>query len=140
MSAYVIDASAALCWCFDDERPRNADALLAKIASEGACVPGHWRLELANILVQSERRKRISQSDAGAFMDLWESLDIDSEPESIHLLWREIAALARAEKLSAYDAAYLELALRRQAILVTKDTDLIAAAKRNKVPVMDVSV
>jgi hypothetical protein len=60
VSGFVIDASVALAWCFDDEATDGTRALLDRFADEEVTVPGMWHLELANALVAGERRRRIT--------------------------------------------------------------------------------
>jgi len=136
VSGWVVDASAMFCWCFEDERPRNADAIMQRLTSEGMHAPAHWSLELTNILWSSQRRGRITASDADAFIALVAALQIQIDPETSRRAWAETRALSQAENLTAYDAAYLELAIRRQAGLASKDASLVAAAKRRKLPLI----
>lgn len=137
---FVIDASAMLAWCFDDERPRGADALLEKLVQGGMMAPAHWPLELANIIWNSEIKKRLSMADAQSFLQVVESLSIVIDSETPRRAWNDILRLARSEKLTVYDAAYLELALRKRATLVSKDRELLAAAKRCSVPTINVEL
>ena len=76
MTGFVIDASAVLAWCFEDEGGPEADALIEQVAAEGASVPGLWPLEIANGLVMGERRGRISQAESAAFVAMIEELPI----------------------------------------------------------------
>ncbi|OQW60949.1 MAG: hypothetical protein A4S17_02255 [Proteobacteria bacterium HN_bin10] len=133
MTAYVIDASAMLAWCFDDEQPKNPLGLLRKLRQGGLAAPVHWPLELTNIVCNSEKKGRITPADARSFVQLVESLGVAIDFETPRRAWSDIIALARAEKLTTYDAAYLELAMRMRATLVSKDDDLLKAAKRNSV-------
>ena len=136
MSAGVLDASIAVSWCFEDEATRKTDALLDRVRDEGADVPALWHLELANVLLQAERRGRLSTSDVALRLELIGALPIATDNEAAARAWREILPLARAEKLSAYDAAYLELAIRLGLPLFTKDAALGAAARRAGVTVL----
>ena len=63
MSAVVIDSSIALSWCFEDEASPETDSLFERVRDEGAIVPGLWHLELSNVLLQAEKRGRISARD-----------------------------------------------------------------------------
>jgi predicted nucleic acid-binding protein len=137
VSALVIDSSAALSWCFEDEASPRSDALLEQIRDHGAVVPGLWHLEVANVLLQAERRGRIATADVAMRLDLIAELPIDTDNETTARAWREILALARAEGLTTYDAAYLELAIRLGLPLLTKDKALIAAARRTGVAAPD---
>ena len=135
MTALVIDSSAALSWCFEDEASPETDALFERVRDLGAVVPGLWHLEVANVLLQAEKRGRITAGDATMRLDLIAALPITTDSETTARAWREILALARAQGLTTYDAAYLELAIRRGLPLQTKDEALIGAAKRCSVTV-----
>ena len=133
MSALVIDSSAALSWCFEDEAWPESDALFEQVRDQDAVVPGLWHLEVANVLLQAEKRGRIATSDVATRLELIAELPIATDTETTARAWREILALARAEGLTTYDATYLELAIRRGLPLQTKDEALITAAKRTGV-------
>jgi predicted nucleic acid-binding protein len=135
VSALVIDSSAALSWCFEDEASPESDALFERVRDQGAVVPGLWHLEVANVLLQAEKRGRIAAGDVATRLELIAELPITTDTETTARAWREILALARAEGLTTYDAAYLELAIRRGLLLQTKDEALIAAAERSGVAV-----
>jgi predicted nucleic acid-binding protein len=76
VTSFVIDASSVLAWCFEDEGGPEADALIEKVAAEGAVVPGLWWLEVANGLVMAERRRRIKSAESVAFVAMIEELPI----------------------------------------------------------------
>jgi predicted nucleic acid-binding protein len=136
MNALVIDSSVALTWCFEDEASPKSDALFEQVRDEGAVVPGLWHLEVANVLLQAEKRGRITAADITMRLELIAELPIDTDNETTARAWREILALARVEGLTTYGAAYLELAIRRGLPLLTKDQALIAAAQRTGVAVI----
>jgi len=135
VTALVIDSSAALSWCFEDEASPETDALFERVRDLGAVVPGLWHLEVANVLLQAEKRGRITGGDVTMRLDLIAALPITTDSETTARAWREILALARAQGLTTYDAAYLELAIRRGLPLQTKDEALIGAAERCNVTV-----
>ena len=135
MTALVIDSSAALSWCFEDEASPETDALFERVRDLGAVVPGLWHLEIANVLLQAEKRGRITAGDVTMRLDLIAALPITTDSETTARAWREILALARAQGLTTYDAAYLELAIRRGLPLQTKDAALIGAANRCNVTI-----
>lgn len=128
MTAYVIDASAMLAWCFDDEKPQDPLGMLRKLKQGGMVAPAHWPLELTNIVWNGEKKGRIAAADARSFISLVESLGVAIDFETPRRAWSDVLALARAEGLTTYDAAYLELAMRLRATLVSKDSDLLKAA------------
>jgi len=122
---FVLDASIAACWAFPDEQDPRANAALTRIRIEDALVPSLWWFEVRNILVVNERRKRITEASTNSFLRELERLRIrmDREPEEAAVL-----RLARAHRLCAHHAAYLELALREATPVATLDTELAAAA------------
>ncbi len=130
MSAFVIDASSVLAWCFEDEGGPEADALIERVAAEGAAVPGSWSLEVANGLVIGERRGRIKPAESAAFIAMIEELPIVADRATDARALHETMSLAREHRLTAYDAAYLELAMRTGLPLATGDRKLAAAAER----------
>ena len=129
MSVFVLDCSVAVAWLFDDEASPETDALLDRLRDDGALVPGLWRLELGNVLVHAERRNRIAAPQIAAYFDLLDRLPIVTDAETESRALREILTLARTANLTTYDAAYLELAMRRNAELATRDKALIRAAR-----------
>lgn len=137
---FVIDASAILAWCFLDEIPKDSAKLLAQFRLTGLAAPAHWPLEVVNILGLAQRKGRVSALQIDEFLELVEGLDVEIDAETAQRAWVETRALGIAHGLTSYDAAYLELALRKGARLVTKDADLIGAAKALKVSVIDLSV
>ena len=136
MTAVVIDSSIALTWCFEDEATAETDALFERVRDDGAIVPGLWHLELSNVLLQAEKRGRISAGDVTTRLDLIAGLPISVDQETTLRAWREILTMARAESLTTYDATYIELAARRGVPLLTKDNDLAQAATRLGVGVL----
>lgn len=130
MTAGVVDSSIALTWCFEDEASPETDLLFERIRDQGAVVPALWHLEVGNVLLQAERRGRIGRADLTMRLALIAILPIAVDQETMSRAWRETLLLARAENLTAYDAAYLELAERRGLPLITKDNELGAAARR----------
>ena len=130
MSAFVLDCSVAVAWLFDDEATPETDALLDRLQFDSAFVPGLWRLELGNVLARAERQKRIAASQIVAYLGVLDRLPIVADAETESRAFREILALARAERLTTYDAAYLELAMRMGLQLATRDEALVQAARR----------
>jgi predicted nucleic acid-binding protein len=132
----VIDASVALAWCFRDQRTEATAKLLERVQTDDAAVPSLWHLKVANVLALAERRRRITPAESRELIALLETLEIvvDEETPS-HALGR-VLDLAREERLTAYDAAYLELAMRLGVPLASKDVDLCDAAARLGVSVL----
>jgi predicted nucleic acid-binding protein len=120
----------AVSWCFEDEAAEETDALLERARDEGAVVPSLWHLKLGNVLLQAERRGRINAADVTTRLALIGDLPILTDEETSLRALRETPTLARAETLTTYDAAYLELSIRRGLPLATKDRSLQVAARR----------
>jgi predicted nucleic acid-binding protein len=130
VSGFVIDASVALAWCFDDEATAATRTLLDRFEDDHAEVPSLWHLELANALALGERKRRITPARTSAFIALIGGLPIVIDEQTPNRALSTVLGLARSERLSAYDASYLELAMRRGVPLATKDDDLAKAARR----------
>ncbi|HYZ26362.1 MAG TPA: type II toxin-antitoxin system VapC family toxin [Geminicoccaceae bacterium] len=128
MTAFVLDASIALAWCFADEATPATDALLDRLADEEAAAPALWRLEVANALSMAESRGRLSVAGLTRSVSLLQRLAVAIDPEGSDRALRELLDLARSERLTVYDAAYLELALRLGLPLASKDASLRTAA------------
>lgn len=133
---FVLDCSVTLAWFLEDEKTREAVHVLRRLGAARAKVPSIWPLEVANALVVAERRKRVSPVDCAVFKSKLLVLPIDVDSVGTSRALGTISDLAREFTLSAYDAAYLELALRLKVPLATFDQDLIHAARRAKLPVV----
>jgi predicted nucleic acid-binding protein len=136
MTAFVLDASIALAWCFHDEATSATEALLDQLEYDTAVVPALWPLELGNILAAAERRGRLTPPRVTEFLALINNLDIEIDGETAMRALRETLALARAESLTTYDASYLELAIRLGLPLATRDSQLGGTAARLGVTVI----
>ncbi len=132
----VVDASIALTWCFEDEVTEATEAIGTRVDSEGAVVPDLWRLEVANALMLAERRGRLKRSNMEQRLELLAALPIAIDANTAIRAWTDTLLLARAERLTLYDAAYLELAIRRDVELATLDRDLRRAARKMGVAVV----
>ncbi len=126
---FVLDCSVTVSWAFEDQAGGYPDHVLDLLGAGNALVPGHWSLEVSNVLLVAERRGRITQSDAGRFVELLRHLPIPADQDTSARALRETLLLARATSLSAYDAAYLELAMRLGLSMATQDAALVAAAQ-----------
>ena len=113
--------------------------MLDRLKDDSALVPGLWHLEIGNVLARAERHKRISGAQVAAHLDLLDRLPIVTDTETQRRAFREILMLARSERLTTYDAAYLELAMRRGIALATRDNALIQAARHLDVGTLPVS-
>ena len=134
----VLDASMTMTWLFEDEHTAAAHAVKRRVAEEGALVPTLWRLEIANVLRNAVRRKRCDEDYANRSIARLARLAIKSDDETDDHAWGATRTLAREEDLTLYDAAYLELAIRKRAILASCDNDLLAAATRRGIETITV--
>ena len=131
---FVLDASVAACWVFEDEDHPIATQALERIRTDEARVPSLWWFEIRNILIVNERRGRVAAADTAAFLRGIARLgiEIDRAPEETAVL-----TLARKHRLTVYDAAYLELAQREALSLATLDKELRAAAQAAGVALLE---
>ena len=127
---FVVDASVTLAWCFEDENSERADQVRHRLASEDAIVPSIWPLEVAAGLRSAERRNRLAAGELPGLRQLLSALPIRVEPISLDGALSDVLEMARALELTAYDAAYLALAVGRGLPLATIDDRLRDAAGR----------
>lgn len=132
----VVDSSMTLAWYFEDERTDASLAVLDQVAEAGAIVPAHWRLEVVNGLQVAVRRGRIDVAYRDASLADLQSLVIAIDPGTNRQAWSATLHLSDRFRLTSYDAAYLELALRRQLPLATLDGELVRAAQAENVPLV----
>ncbi len=129
-ASFVLDCSATLPWVFSDEVTAASDRQLDELANGArAWVPSLWHLELGNVLLGAMRRRRIDRAGVEAFLAQLGALDIRVDQETVERSWAKTLDLALQYDLSVYDAAYLELALRRGLPLSKLDSALIDAAR-----------
>jgi predicted nucleic acid-binding protein len=131
---FVIDNSVVMSWCFEDEVNPYADTVLESLRDGEAFVPGIWPLELGNVLLVAERKKRLGEASAVRFLELVIGLPLTVEQEAPQRTLTEIVSLARELKLSTYDASYLDLAMRLGLPMSTLDVSIRKAAKRLGIP------
>lgn len=132
----VLDASVAIAWVASDESSASADDLHEKVLLQGAVVPGLWFVEVANVLLKKVRKKQMPLDDAtlglARLCDMRIVRDTEPEQETTSRTFE----LAHRHRLTAYDAAYLELAVRRNLPLATLDAELRAAALAESVELL----
>lgn len=126
----------AIAWLFADERTDAAHAVMLRVVSGGAFVPSLWRLEVANVLRNAVRRGRCDEAYVDRSLERLGRLPVEIDDETSMHAWTATRALSREQGLTSYDAAYLELAVRKSQPLATCDADLIAAAGRCGVEVL----
>jgi len=127
---FVLDTSVIASWCFKDETDRYSDAVLELLLANEGLIPSLCPYEIVNVLLVAERRKRLTNADSVQFINLLESLPIRVDPQPSDHMMNELLALGRRYKLSAYDSAYLALAMREGLPLATRDDALKKAAKK----------
>jgi predicted nucleic acid-binding protein len=135
MKPLVIDCSVAMAWCFEDENGDLAEAVLECLSNTEAWVPSLWPVEVADVLLLAERRERLTSADSTRFVQLLSSLPIQVDDSAHERALGPVLSTGRELGLSAYDATYLELAMRLGAQLATADERLREACRRSGVPV-----
>jgi predicted nucleic acid-binding protein len=131
----VLDASLALAWALPDEATDYTDAMLLRVAAGKAWVPPLWSYEMANGLLMAQRRKRLSAAQRSAFVEELLKLPIEVEQRAARAVLETLITLAATYSLTAYDTAYLDLALRKGLPLMTQDKALRAAAAKSGVSI-----
>lgn len=134
MSRFVVDASVVLTWCFPDENSALAERV-AQMFKEGdsSIAPSFWPHELLNALLVGEKRKRISGDLIRAFLTDLATLPIVLQESQADAVFDRIQSLSREHGLTAYDAAYLDLAQTNGLPVATLDEDLMRACARTGV-------
>jgi predicted nucleic acid-binding protein len=130
LSAFVLDCSVTIAWCFEGQASAYADSVMARLERQRAIVPSIWPLEVLNALLIGERRRKISPQETLRCLRMVEELPIAIQEVAAERVWTAVLGLARDLSISAYDAAYLELAVRLHAPLATGDEGLKNAARR----------
>ena len=133
---FVIDNSVVMLWCFKDETNKYADAILHRLSEATAFVPSIWPLEVVNVLLVAERKRRLSEADSTRFITLLTQLPIVVEVGHSERSMKELLIFARANKLSSYDASYLDLAMKSGYPIATLDIKLIQAARKIDVQIV----
>lgn len=138
MTWLVLDASVVLTWCFPDEESQKALQISERIANgDRVAAPAFWRHEILNALLVGERRKRLTRALSHAFIDDLNRLPVDVDRNATStVVFNVTQALCRKHGLTAYDAAYLEIALRGGYGLATVDEDLRKAAVAENVSLL----
>jgi predicted nucleic acid-binding protein len=132
---FVVDASIALSWCFDDESTPTTDEVLHRLLLEGGIAPAHWPLEIANALRYAASSGRVDDAAMTRAESIVRDLPIDVLPVETSTALGLIEP-ARRHDLSVYDAAYLELADLRGLGLATLDTRLVVACRKAGVSII----
>lgn len=132
----VVDNSVVMGWCFEDEANAYADAVLECLDNGEAFVPAIWPLEVGNVLLVAERKGRLGKADVVRFVELLGELPISVDQETPERMLTAVFILARDTGLSTYDASYLDLAMRLDLPIATRDQSLLKAARKCGVDVL----
>ena len=135
---FVLDASVALLWLVPQTNSAGvdyADAVLTALKESQAVVPSLFALETANVVAKVESKGIVTEADSQRFITLLGQLNIATDQATMGHALGDTLNLARRYRLSAYDSAYLELALRTGLPLATLDADLAKAATTAGVPI-----
>ena len=137
MTRFVLDASIVLSWCFPDEEAQKAEKISERIAlGDQPAVPAFWRHEVLNALLAGEKRKRLTNELIQAFIKDLEQLPAEIDTPAAGTVFHSTQDLCRKHGLTAYDAAYLELAMRHRIALATADDALERAARAEGIEIV----
>ena len=132
----VLDSSATLAWVYADEITQAIRDVFELVSENGAWVPGLWKLEVANILEMGVRRGRHDEAFRDTTLADLALLPVRVDGETDRQAWGPTLELSQRHRVTLYDAAYLELALRRRLPLASLDGELCAAARLEGVIVL----
>jgi predicted nucleic acid-binding protein len=127
---FVLDASLTLAWALPDEASEFSDAILKQLTAGKAFAPDLWAHEIANGLLMAQRRRRITAAQRAQFIEELLKLPIELVRSPARVVLESQATIGERFELTAYDAAYLDLALRKGVPLATQDKALSAAAAK----------
>lgn len=137
MSFFVLDASTAVSWCFEEVQTPYAVAVLQQVSGGAEVyVPNVWALEVTNALVKALRRQHITRDELLEYAEQLGMLRLTVDSETAERAFGQILALAERYQMTTYDASYLELAQRRGVPIATSDRNLLQAAGAVKVPIL----
>lgn len=131
--SFVLDNSVTMRWFFGDGKPQElvyAGKVLDAMKQDNALVPATWGLEVANVIARAEAKGLVTEARSGTFLEMLDGVDIELDAATFAHALSDTLQLARRYNLSAYDASYLELALRSGLPLATLDEHLQKAAKK----------
>jgi len=129
-NAFVADSSVGVAWAVLSQSSEATEHLLNDVASgRSFVVPVLWMFEVANSLLVLTRRRRIAPEQYARARRALSRLTPTVDDEGPRGALGSISDLAEKHALSLYDAAYLELAIRRGLPLASRDADLNKTAK-----------
>jgi predicted nucleic acid-binding protein len=137
--AFVLDASVALRWHFEDEFSQTAQELSVRATREGIFVPTYWRFETANGLLRGMRERRTSLRNMALFLERLDELGPEECDFASSEVFENVLPLAMNLGLKMFDAGYLVLAKREGIALATFDRKLADAARIEGVAVLGLS-
>ena len=131
MTVFVLDNSVAMRWCFESGAHTHADNVLQQLESDDgeAFVPVLWRYEVSAVLARAQNTGVLTAQKVTEFLENLQALNIIVDTDGSDRIFTDVHQLAITHRLTSYDAAYLELALRRNLPLATLDRDLLRACK-----------
>jgi predicted nucleic acid-binding protein len=140
VSRFVLDNTVTMAWCFNDEATPFTETLLSRLSSltDSAIVPALWLYEVVNVTGLAVRKGRITEDKARAFLDSLADLPIEIEDATRARLFTSVLALVGRHKLTAYDASYLELAIRHGLPIAALDNALTKAAREAGVTLVQI--
>ena len=136
MNGFVVDASVACAWLFDDETSVPTEALLTAVASGGIVAPDLLAFEIANVATLAAKRGRIDAMPLKVALERLLALPIELERSSMPRLFEVVRLLAQKHGLTVYDAAYLDLSMQRGLPLASLDRDLREAAAAEGITIL----
>jgi predicted nucleic acid-binding protein len=125
-NSFVLDCSVTMAWCFQDETNEYTEAVLESLETSNAVVPSLWQLEVSNVLLMAQKRKRITDNGIFHFLSLLEELPIVIVPSELTM--KDTILLSQKYQLTAYDASYLNMCLYHDIPMATLDKKLEKAA------------
>lgn len=130
-TSFIVDASVGFAWIYEGQATPETDGLLNQVAAGATVVvPALWFLEMANVLLVAQRRRRLTAIQRKAALEKLTALQFTMDEEGTRHAFGRTSELAEKHGLTIYDATYLELASRRSLPLASRDEALKTAARR----------
>ena len=132
--SFVADASVAIAWVHPAQATSETEAMLDRlVAGDSLVVPALWPLEVANALTVLRRRRKLTPDEARNAIEIIRELPVVIDHEAAAIAFTRLVDLASKYELTIYDAAYIELAARRELPLASNDARMKQAAIRSGV-------
>ncbi len=136
MTVFVLDNSVTMRWCFENSTDPYADTVLQTLAAGQAIVPVLWRYEVSAVLAKAQKDGILTDIKVSALLATLQTLNIQLDRDGADYILTDVHRLAVTHRLTSYDAAYLELAMRKKLPLATLDAELIRACNRTGHPLL----